>query len=93
MTRRGKGRPPGSVNKITKTFKDTVAFVLESNAENISIWLERVANGDGDMVKPDPKGAIDLLTRLAEYATPKLARQEHVGDGGKDIAMTIKWLE
>jgi hypothetical protein len=87
------GRPPGSLNKATRQFRETVNMLLEENADNVSKWLEMVAYGDGDQLKPDPKGALDIMSKLAEYATPKLARQEHVGDDGKDIAMTIKWVE
>lgn len=93
LTRKGCGRPKGAQNKVTRAFRETVNKLLEDNAENVSIWLQTIANGDGDLVKPDPKGALDMIARLAEYATPKLARQEHVGDDGKDIAMTFKWLE
>jgi hypothetical protein len=80
LTNRGRGRPPGSVNKATKTFRETVSAMLEGNAENVQKWLETVAYGDGDQVKPDPKGALTLMAQLAEYATPKLARTEMVGD-------------
>lgn len=76
MTNRGKGRPKGAVNKATKTFRETVSALLEGNADKVQEWLETVAYGDGDQVKPDPKGALTLLAQLAEYATPKLARTE-----------------
>ena len=76
LTNRGRGRPAGSVNKATKTFRDTVSTLLEGNADKVQQWLETVAYGDGDQVKPDPKGALMLLAQLAEYATPKLARTE-----------------
>ncbi len=93
LTNKGRGRPKGAVNKATKQFRDTVNALLEGNAENVSEWLHTVAYGDGDQLKPDPKGALDILSKLAEFATPKLARQEHVGEGGGDIGMVIKWSE
>ena len=89
LTNRGKGRPKGVQNKATKAFRDTVNSLLEGNADNVSIWLQTVANGDGDQLKPDPKGALDILSKLAEYATPKLARQEHVGDNGGPLVVEI----
>ncbi|MFZ9264769.1 MAG: hypothetical protein ACO222_06365 [Polynucleobacter sp.] len=84
LTNRGRGRPKGSLNKATKTFRDTVNTLLEDNSENVQKWLKEVADGDvtSDR-KPDPKGALDLLAKLAEYAAPKLARTEITGkDGG-----------
>lgn len=84
LTNRGRGRPPGSVNKATKTFRETVSRLLEDNAENVSKWLYEVAEGNAEKeLKADPKGALTLLAQMAEYATPKLARTEVTGkDGG-----------
>jgi hypothetical protein len=86
----GPGRPRGSVNKATKTFRETVTAMLEGNADNVQKWLETVAYGDGDQVKPDPKGALTLLAQLAEYATPKLARTELAGDQDAPIKSVSK---
>jgi hypothetical protein len=89
LTNRGRGRPKGAVNKATRAFRDTVNALLEGNAENVSEWLNAVAYGDGDQLKPDPKGALDILSKLAEYATPKLARTELAGD--KEAPIVISW--
>ena len=75
----GKGRPKGSPNKLTQEFRETVKQLLDDNAENVGIWLTQVAAGTDDS-KPDPKGALDILSKLAEFASPKLARTEHAGD-------------
>lgn len=76
------GRVAGTPNKATREFRETVAKVLESNAENVGLWIQQVADGVGD-AKPDPGKALDLLAKLAEFAAPKLARTEHTGaDGG-----------
>jgi len=93
LTNKGRGRPKGAVNKATRQFRDTVNALLEGNADNVSEWLHTVAYGDGDQLKPDPKGALDILSKLAEFATPKLARQEHTGKDGEDLSLTIKWAE
>lgn len=86
LTNRGRGRPPGSVNKATKTFRETVSRLLEDNAENVSKWLLEVAEGNPEKeLKADPKGALTLLAQMAEYATPKLNRTEMTGDGGGPI--------
>lgn len=77
--REGSGRPKGTPNKVTQEFRETVKKLLDDNAENVSIWLTQVACGTDDS-KPDPKGALDMLAKLAEFASPKLARTEHSGD-------------
>ena len=82
------GRTVGTPNKATKEFRDTVTKVLELNAENVAIWLKQVADGHGESA-PDPAKAIDLLTKLAEYAAPKLARTEHTGQDGQAIKQSL----
>jgi len=81
--RRG-GRAPGTPNKVTTEFRETVRRLLDDNAENFGRWLTLVAEGDGsDGGKPDPAKALDLIAKLAEYAAPKLNRTEVTGpDGG-----------
>jgi hypothetical protein len=87
--RKGRGRPPGSLNKATKTFRDTVSRLLEDNAENVSKWLIEVAEGSVEKeLKADPKGALTLLAQMAEYATPKLNRTEMTGDGGGPVEVS-----
>lgn len=86
-----RGRPLGTPNKATTEFKDTVSALLRENSDNVAIWLNTVAYGDGDQVKPDPKGALDLLSKLAEYAAPKLARTEVVGDKEQPVALSLTW--
>ena len=81
------GRKPGSPNKVTAEFRQTVQKVLDANVENVGRWLTLVAEGDGDQVKADPGKALDLLAKLAEFAAPKIARTEHVGEGGGPVAV------
>ena len=84
----GPGRPKGSVNKVTTEFRDTVRMLLQNNAQSVDIWLKQVATGSHG-ADPDPGKALDLLAKLAEYAAPKLARVEHVGDGGGAMQIEI----
>lgn len=71
------GRQKGVANKTTREFRETVTRVLEGNAENVGRWLTLVAEGDGsEGSKPDPAKALDLITKLAEFAAPKLSRVE-----------------
>ena len=91
--REGSGRPKGSPNKVTKQFRDTIQQLLENNSENVEIWLTQVAVGD-DENKPDPKGALDMLAKLAEFAAPKLARTELVGDADQPVVHKVyKWKD
>lgn len=84
--RPNQGRPPGTPNKATAEFRDTVRKLLDDNRENVGRWLTLVAEGDGtEKGKPDPAKALDLLARLAEFAAPKLNRTEHVGEGGGPV--------
>jgi len=73
------GRLVGVPNKVTQEFRETVRQLLEDNKDNVSVWLTQVASGTEDS-KPDPKGALDMITKLAEFAAPKLARTEIAGD-------------
>lgn len=80
------GRAPGVPNKVTREFRETVKALLESNSENVAVWLSQVANGVGGK-EPAPEKALDLLAKLAEYAAPKLSRQEVTGPGGGAVQL------
>lgn len=91
--RAGMGRPKGSPNKVTKQFRDTIQQLLDNNSENVEKWLTEVAQGTTDN-KPDPKGALDMLAKLAEFAAPKLARTELVGDADQPVVHKVyKWKD
>lgn len=81
----GPGRPKGSVNKVTREFRETVRQLLDDNRDNVALWLEQVASGGGNPDKADPGKALDLLAKLAEFAAPKLGRVEHTGEGGGPV--------
>lgn len=72
----GKGRKKGSVNKATQDVKQAISIFAEGNVHKLEEWLETIANGDGDQVKPDPAKAADLFLKVIEYHIPKLARTE-----------------
>jgi hypothetical protein len=73
-------------NRVTVEFRETVKALLEDNAENVAVWLSQVANGVGGK-EPAPEKALDLLAKLAEYAAPKLSRQEVSGVDGTAIKL------
>lgn len=80
------GRPKGVPNKATTEFRETVRRLLEDNAGNVGRWLSAVADGDPmSEVKPDPGKALDLMAKLAEFAAPKLSRQEVSGIDGAPL--------
>jgi hypothetical protein len=84
------GRQKGTTNKVTAEFRDTVRKLLEDNAANVGRWLTLVAEGDGtDSGKPDPAKALDLLSKLAEFAAPKLNRTEHAGDQNAPLKTSL----
>ncbi len=78
----GPGRPKGMPNKITTDFRETVRRLLENNSENVGLWLS-------DVARDDPAKALDLISKLAEYAAPKLSRTEIAGD--KEAPIVISW--
>lgn len=98
------GSRKGIPNKATREFKETVTKLLQDNAENVALWLDRVANGtppvyakDGKTVlvpgtPGDPDKALQRLGHLAEFAAPKLTRAEVTGEGGGPVQVTVNRL-
>lgn len=85
----GIGRAKGVPNKVTTEFRETVRKLLDDNRENVAIWLEQVASGNGNPDKADPGKALDLMAKLAEFAAPKLGRVEHTGEGGGPLTVQV----
>lgn len=78
-----KGRTKGAPNKATRDVREAIALLLQDNAENLSTWLEQVA-------QDDPGKAIDLVVKLCEYHIPKLGRTEVSGTpGGEAVRLVI----
>jgi hypothetical protein len=95
------GRVKGTPNRVTVEFRETVQKLLDDNRDNVAKWLAQVAEGmpakfdrNGNCTRPgrpaDPLGALSRLGALADYAAPKLSRQEQVGEGGGPLTVIIK---
>lgn len=72
------GRAPGTPNKATQDARQAIAFFVDSNAHRLTEWLDLVA-------AENPAKAFELFQSVVEYHVPKLARTEHVGDGGGPV--------
>jgi len=72
------GKPKGAANKATNKIREAFQNLIEANLENMTIWLTQVA-------ADDPKGGLDLLNKMAEYTTPKLARVENSHEAADEL--------
>jgi hypothetical protein len=85
FTEGNSGKPKGAVNKTTNKIREAFQKLIEDNLENMTIWLMQVA-------ADDPKSALDIMTKLGEYTTPKLARVENkheVDEGITEIQLNF----
>jgi hypothetical protein len=76
------GKARGTTNRVTREFRATIQTLLESNSDNVSLWLADVAG-------KDPSKALEHIARLAEYAAPKLTRAEVSGPNGGDVPLSV----
>lgn len=77
----GKGRVKGVPNKATAIAREAIAQFVDGNAHRLQGWLDDIAADE----KHGPKVAFECVMSLLEYHVPKLARTEHVGDGGGPV--------
>lgn len=77
-----KGKPKGTQNKVTTDFKDAVNKFIHYSAPQMIKWLEQIE---------DPEKRLNQLHKFAEYAYPKLARTENVGDGGGPMVVNVNY--
>ena len=95
--REGAGRPKGVPNKATTEAREAVKAILDNNLPFIQAWIQSTAEGIFDdqsgkwVVPPNPAKACDIVQNMVEYAVPKLARTEVVGDEQKPVRMVVSW--
>ena len=82
----GPGRKKGIPNKSTTFAREAIARLVDGNADRLQGWLDAIAEIEG------PLAAWKCLQDVMEYHIPKLARTEHVGDGGGPIRVqAVEW--
>jgi hypothetical protein len=64
-----KGKKPGTLNETTKDIKAAYKLLIENNLDNLTGWLEKIAD-------KDPEKAIRIISDLMEFVIPKLARTD-----------------
>jgi hypothetical protein len=64
-----KGRPKGAVNRSTEMMKVSIARATNRVLDDLPKIME-------EMMKKDPKGAVDLALKMLEFHMPKLSRVE-----------------
>lgn len=72
------GRKKGTPNKTTNIIREAFTKLVEANLENMTTWLEKVAD-------QNPKEALNIINQMAEYTTPKLARVENKIETDEEI--------
>jgi len=65
------GRPKGAEGKVKKAVREAFQELIENNTENLSRWLSETA-------KSDPKAAIEIIIKLAEFVIPKYSRVDDI---------------
>lgn len=64
-----KGRPKGALNRSTEMMKLSIARATNRVLDQLPTIME-------EMVKKDPKGAVDLALKMLEFHMPKMSRVE-----------------
>ena len=72
------GRQKGTPNKTTNKIREAFTKLVEANLENMTSWLETVAD-------TNPREALNIINQMAEYTTPKLARVENKIETDEEI--------
>ncbi len=63
------GRPRGAINRSSEMMKLSIARATNKVLDDLPKIME-------DMIKKDPKGAVDIALKLLEFHLPKQSRVE-----------------
>jgi hypothetical protein len=64
-----KGRPKGAVNRSSEMMKLSIARATNRVLDELPRILD-------EMIKKDPKGAVDIALKMLEFHMPKMSRIE-----------------
>ena len=64
-----KGRPKGAVNRSTEMMKLSIARATNRVLDKLPTIME-------EMIKKDPKSAVDIALKMLEFHMPKMSRVE-----------------
>jgi hypothetical protein len=67
------GRPKGAINRSTEMMKVSIARATNKVLDNLPAIME-------EMMKKDPKGAVDIALKMLEFHLPKQSRVELKGE-------------
>ena len=65
-----------------KDLKKLIEAALDNLAPSLEVWVMEISG-------EDPARAAELVLKMAEYVTPKLARKEVTGDGGGPVTIEV----
>jgi len=91
------GRVAGVPNKATQEARIAIKQLLDANLPYLQTWLTSTAEGIFDdqsgkwIVQPNPAKACEIVNNMVEYAVPKLARTEVVGDEKAPQRIVVSW--
>lgn len=85
----GPGRKKGLPNRSTALAREAIAKLVDGNADRLQDWLDQIAADE----KQGPAVAFKMLMDVMEYHVPKLARTEHVGEGGGPVVIQATTLD
>lgn len=79
------GRVKGQPNRVTKDVREAIRSFVETYAEKLPGWIDKVA-------EDDPARAAALVLQASEYVLPKLGRSELTGPDGRPLGPAVPVL-